>query len=109
MKYKSDEKFLKQVILRLNKENWNINDINYLYNKFLDFINKENLNELSLLRYGEALSGKALDCINYKDINNVKLNIFNLLNNIEKLDIPVIVNIIAVILKLTILENNKEE
>lgn len=108
MKYKSDEKFLKQVILRLKKNNWDIKDIEYLYDKFLDFIKEENLDELSLLRYGEALSGKALDCINYHDINNVRLNIFNLLNNMEKLDIPVIVNIIAAILKLT-LNYKKEE
>lgn len=109
MKYKSDEKFLKQVILRLKKENWTINDINYLYDKFLDFIKKENLDELSLLRYGEVLSGKALDCIDYNNIDNIRLNIFNLLDNIDKLNIPIIVNVIAAILKLTILNYKKEE
>lgn len=105
---KSDEKFLTYVIKRLKKQNWDLNDIKFLYYKFLYFINEENLNEISLLRYGETLAGKTLDTINYNDINNVKTKIYLVLDNMEKLSIPVMTNIIAVILKLT-LEKYKEE
>lgn len=103
---KLEEKFLLEVASSIEEnKRWNIKEIKRLYIYFEKFIKENDLNELSLLRYGEVLAGNNLDNIDYKDLNNVKENIKNILNNMEDFSIPVLNLIIASILKITIERN----
>lgn len=106
---KLEFKFLESVIKSQAKV-WDLELIKVLYGKFIDIVNYNKSDELSVLRYGERLAGIAnLENINYSDYSDVKNKTFEILDStLDKLDLPVISIIIGSILKLTIEESNKD-
>jgi hypothetical protein len=106
---KLELKFLRLVIDELDKDTWDETSLNKIYKNFLKFSKKIETDELSLLRFGEVF---LRECINVTTINkdNSKSIILSILNNIEELEIPVVIVMIAAIVKLSLCnDENKED
>lgn len=100
---KQELKFLKYVIKKLELKTWDKSDLVDIYNEFLNFCKILNLDEINLLRKGEVSLGKYCN-LDYKNIDEVKTRIYIIFNNIEELDIPICIVLIAAITKLSISE-----
>lgn len=104
---KLEYKFLNQVIARLEKENWIINDLKDLYKEYEKFLKNMKIDELSSLRIGEILLGKLCNT-EYKEAEDAKNSIYTILSSMEELEIPSMIVMIGAILKISIaqIENN---
>lgn len=97
-KYEYD--FLKKVILRLKKKEWNRQDLKFIYTQFKIFIEKINVDEASVLRFGEVLLGQYCN-VDYSNIQNVRQNIEIILDT-DELTTTVSTVIIAAIVLLSL-------
>lgn len=103
---KLEEEFLLEVAYNVEEpKEWDIKLVKKMYSYFIRFIEENDFNELSLLRYGEVLLGNNIDTIDFTNLADVKNKIKNILNNMEDFNIPVLNLIIACILKITIERN----
>ena len=97
-KYEYD--FLKKVILRLKKTEWNRQDLKFIYTQFKIFIEKINVDEASVLRFGEVLLGQYCN-VDYSNIQNARQNIEIILDT-DELTTTVSTVIIAAIVLLSL-------
>lgn len=100
-----DYSYLKKVILRLNKKQWNIKDFKYIDDLSNRYIKNNNLDKLSLLRYGEVLLGKYCD-IDYSNLDNSRRYIEMLLDDMDNFNITVLITLIITITQLVISTND---
>ena len=74
--------FLKKVILRLKKKEWNRQDLKYIYTLFKQFVEKLNIDETSTLRFGEVLLGQYCN-VDYSNIQDIRQKIQDILDTDE--------------------------
>lgn len=93
--------FLKYVIMKLNKETWDETDLENIYKKYELFLERMNLNELSMLRVGESMLGEYCE-VDLANIQDVKDLVTKCLNAFEEITIPVCIVIIGALTKLAL-------
>lgn len=105
-------KFLKYIVLKLDKEVWTEEDIQDIYIKFKLFLSNLDLDEISILRKGEVFLGPYIDTVDITNLEQLKQLIFNILTAAtEDLNVQVAITIIGALTKLSLekLNNKKEE
>jgi hypothetical protein len=97
---KYEYNFLKKVILRLKKTEWNNQDLRYIYTLFKQLVETLEVDETSLLRFGEVLLGQYCN-IDYSNISDVRQKIQDILDT-DELTTTVSVVIIAAMVLLSL-------
>ena len=96
-------KFLKNVILTLDKKNWSTKELQYIYNEYKIFLKRINVDELAALRTGEIFLGKYCN-VDYKDANDVRDLTYKCIEAMDEITPNVCTAIIGALVKLSLAE-----
>ena len=101
-------KFLKNVILTLDKKNWSTKELQYIYNEYKIFLKKIGVDEISALRTGEIFLGKYCN-VDFNDVNDVRDLVYKCCEAMEEITPNVCTAIIGALVKLSLASINGEK
>lgn len=96
-------KFLKNVILRLDKHSWTEEDLRFIDNEFKKFIKRIKVEEIAALRSGEMFLGKYCE-VDLSNIDDVRDLIYKCCDSIDQISSDVCIVIVGALTRLALSE-----